>query len=1204
MESFTNQVSQTQEILLHRIASRIRQSLELQEILSATVAEVRSFLGTDRVKIYQFQADGHGLVIAESIQEGRLPPLLGLNFPADDIPPYARELFVRARQRCIVDLTTQEIGISPLDCPETGRPLSQQDIRYRPVDPCHVEYLTAMGVKSSVVVPIVLKNQETGKDASDDLMQSSQLWGLLVSHDSQARVVTQQELLLIQSVVDQVAIAISQSILLTQVREQARQEAIINKVTEQLHITPVAQLQTALEETVAAFNGSGGRLYLLPDGEKTAKIYPFGLQPNQLDMGQELTPSPLAQELSLVDWAWVSPLEKNNEVLPRANLRESSDVLGKGRPIEEHRLWQKYLFASICPPENLEKPSHKSWSVNWMRATYALTSPANEVSSDSNLWAIADLYKEPLLRSVAPCFQTTQVRGLLIVPLQHGSTIVGCLTIFRNEVDIETIWAGCVNTDSRQLMPRQSFAAWRELRTGQAQQWSESEIKLAQSLGERFATAIKQYRLYEQVQALNANLEQQVQDRTLELQQTNTDLQRSTIELQRSVERQQALARIIANMRQSLDVTTIFRTTTQEVCQLLECDRLSVYRFHADWGGEFVSDYESANPRWGRSIKLGVGMIWDDTYLQETQGGRYRNNETFVVDDIHSQGFTKCHLEILEQFHVQAFMIAPIFVGQELWGLLGAYQHSSTRHWQALEVEFFTQIATQLGVALQQAEYLEQVRAQTRQLALVAEQQQTLASVITKIRESLDLNAIFETTTQELRRVLNCDRVVIFRFYSEFNYDGGEVIAEDVAERFLSTLTAKVYDRCLGQEYIEKFCNGYIHAVTDIYNSELDECYISMLSRFQVRANLVIPMLKQGQLWGLLCIHQCQKSRNWQESEIEFVRQIAAQLGVAIQHAVLLNQTQEQAMQLSQALEHLQQTQAHLLYSEKMSSLGLLVAGVAHEINNPVNFISGNITHIHEYTQSLIEMLNVYQQIYPQPHPEIERQAKFSDLEFIAEDLPKLFSSLKIGAERISEIVLSLRNFSRLDQAQVKPVNIHEGLDSTLLILQHRLKANSLHSGIEIVKQYASLPLIECFAGQLNQVFMNLLVNAIDAVEDACHQSAKSGKDKHHPRITIKTQLIANDWVQIYIKDNGVGIIKEVQVKLFDPFFTTKPVGQGTGLGLSISYQIVEKHAGKLQCLSQPGEGAEFVIEIPIKQSETKLANILVDTEKNDTDNS
>ena len=216
----------TQEVLLNRIANRIRQSLELQEILSATVAEVRSYLGTHRVKIYQFRPDAHGVVIAESIQDDRLPSLLGLNFPADDIPPYARELFVRARQRSVVDLTSHEIGISPLNCPKTGNLLESQDIRYRPVDPCHVEYLTAMGVKSSVVVPIVLEIRETGRHQLPSLDSSAQLWGLLVSHHADARVVTEEELQFTQAVVDQVSVAIAQSFLLNQVREQAQQQSL------------------------------------------------------------------------------------------------------------------------------------------------------------------------------------------------------------------------------------------------------------------------------------------------------------------------------------------------------------------------------------------------------------------------------------------------------------------------------------------------------------------------------------------------------------------------------------------------------------------------------------------------------------------------------------------------------------------------------------------------------------------------------------------------------------------------------------------------------------------------------------------------------------------------------------------------------------------------------------------------------------------
>lgn len=301
---------------------------------------------------------------------------------------------------------------------------------------------------------------------------------------------------------------------------------------------------------------------------------------------------------------------------------------------------------------------------------------------------------------------------------------------------------------------------------------------------------------------------------------------------------------------------------------------------------------------------------------------------------------------------------------------------------------------------------------------------------------------------------------------------------------------------------------------------------------------------------------------------------------------------QAKTRQLEEALQELKCAQTHLIQSEKMSSLGQLVAGVAHEINNPVNFIYGNLVHASEYTQNLIHILHLYKQYYPEPIVEIQAEIEDTDLDFLVQDLPKMLSSMKLGADRIRQIVLSLRNFSRLDEAEVKAVNIHEGLDSTLLILQNRLKEKIGHRPIQVIKEYGNLPLVECYAGQMNQVFMNILANAIDALDK--YNSERVSKNSFHSAdkavnepstIHICTQsLKQNSRVLIQIRDNGPGMTAEVKHRIFDPFFTTKPVGKGTGLGLSISYQIVvEKHRGVLKCFSEPGKGTEFWIEIPVK---------------------
>ncbi|MEL6128969.1 MAG: ATP-binding protein [Cyanobacteria bacterium J06628_4] len=451
MPPHSNRSIKIPEVLLHRMTDRIRQSIELPDILSATVNEMRRFLGTDRVKIYRFDEDGSGEVIAEAIREQRLPSLLGHRFPADDIPEHAREMFLAARQRTIVNVSKQEIGISPLLCHTNQEPLTA-NLWVRRVDPCHVEYLTAMGVRSSLVVPILYRHQ---------------LWGLLVAHHSVPRRVSRKELEIVQLVADQVTVAISHANLMQLTRLQGQHEALINQVVSLLHSTPQESLQKALDQTVTALQCDGGRLYIPEESSASGfQLVLSGIQPE---------------------------------------LKSDDQVTNQQSVLEQLPDWQAWLAAE-APNQMVEQ-----------------------------LWVMADIQQTKLSWTLTSALMSQNIRSILVAKLAHRDRFLGYLSLFRQSIDFETIWAGRLNkSDPRQNRPRRSFETWRELKQNQAYPWAAKEIGLAQALTEQFTSVIYQTQLYQEVQALNTDLEARVLQRTTELQQVNENLRKEITERERT----------------------------------------------------------------------------------------------------------------------------------------------------------------------------------------------------------------------------------------------------------------------------------------------------------------------------------------------------------------------------------------------------------------------------------------------------------------------------------------------------------------------------------------------------------------------------------------------------------------------------------------------------------------------------------------------
>ncbi|MEP0979569.1 GAF domain-containing protein [Leptolyngbya sp. FACHB-17] len=791
--------------------------------------------------------------------------------------------------------------------------------------------------------------------------------------------------------------------------------------------------------------------------------------------------------------------------------------------------------------------------------TYLQQTQGGAYAKGTNFRAVSDIYKA----GFSPCYlgvlERYQAKAYIIVPIMQGEKLWGLLAAYQNSG---------------------------------VRHWDDSEVSLMIQIGTQLGVAIQQAEYLKQVEA-------------------------QTEQLKKAAARERNFIRVIdqvnksvlERIRQSSDIETIFGQTTQQIRQFLQTDRIAIYRFNEDWGGVFVS--ESITPGWSRLVGADFQTTWDDTHLQETQGGRYRNNESIAVDDIYKAGHLPCHTEKLEQFQVKAYMIVPIFAGQKLWGLMGAYQNNAPRHWEESEINLLAQLGAQLGVAIQQSEYLSQIQRQ-------AEREKILSKISDRIRQPIDLehqssdvNSIFQAITQDIRQFIKVDRAALYRFNPDWS---GDFVYESVSAGWSklvgSEIGTNVQDTHLRDTKGGRYRNRESLAIDDIYNAGHDPCHVELLEKFEARAYVLVPVFSKQELWGILAVYQNNGPRQWEDADVALLNQIAGQLGVVLEQVNSLERLRIQSEQLAEAAqrekmakEQLQTQVIQLLTAVRPVFSGDLtvrvpvveneVGTIADAYNNTIQSLRKIVTQVQtsatQVTNTSHSSSTAIAKLTEQAEEQLQEVTRALD------QLQAMVSSTQAVAANARQVETALQQANQTVRSGDAAMN--RTVDSILAIretvAETSKKIKRLSESSQKISKVVSL--ISNFTTQTQLLALNASIEATrageygrgftvvaDEVRSLARQSAEATREieKLSQEIQSETSAVAtamDTGIQQVV--NGTGLVNETRQQLNEIINATAQISQ-------LVYAITEATQAQTQQSKLVTQAMTDVADLANKNSE------------------